>query len=95
MSGWLILAAAFLAGMALGLFYFEGLWLTVRRLSSHPRPSLLMFESLVVRLAVALTGFYLVMDGSWERLAACLAGFFIMRALVSRRVNRGADGTPA
>lgn len=92
---WLILSAAFLAGMALGLFYFEALWLTVRRLSSHPRPSLLMFESLLVRLAVAMAGFYVVMDGRWERLAACLAGFFIMRALVSRRVNRGADGSPA
>ena len=95
MHGWLILSVAFLAGMALGLFYFEALWLTVRRLSAHPRPSLLMFESLVVRLAVALAGFYVVMDGSWERLAACLAGFFVMRAFVSRRVNHGADVTPA
>ncbi|MEN6473066.1 MAG: ATP synthase subunit I [Syntrophaceae bacterium] len=92
MHGWLILSAAFLAGMALGLFYFEALWLTVKRLSSHPRPHLLLFESLSVRLAVVLTGFYFVMAGSWERLAACLAGFFIMRALTSRRVKRAAEG---
>ena len=95
MHGWLILGAAFLAGMALGLFYFETLWLTVRRLSSHPRPHLLMFESLLARLAVVLTGFYLVMDGSWERLTASLVGFLVMRALVSRRIRRGAEGAAA
>lgn len=95
MPGWLILAAAFLAGMALGLFYFEALWLTVRRLSENPRPQLLMFESLIVRLAVALAGFSLVMAGSWERLAACLAGFFVMRAVISRRVRRAMNGAAA
>lgn len=91
---WLILGMAFLVGMTLGGFYFETLWWTVQRLHGHPRPGLLMLKSLALRMAVVLPGFYLVMSGRWERLVACIVGFFLMRALITRRVSRGIPHTP-
>ncbi|MDX9741291.1 MAG: ATP synthase subunit I [Gammaproteobacteria bacterium] len=85
MSGWMALVPAVIAGAGLGLIYFGGLWLTVRRLPGADRPTLLFGGSLVLRLSLTLAGFYLVMDGSWERMLACLGGFIVARqALVSR-----------
>jgi len=87
------LLLAVLAGLALGLFYFGGLWLTVRRIACGKRPALLMLSSFVVRLLVTLCGFYLVMDGSWERLLACLAGFLVMRFVLTRIARTGEAAT--
>lgn len=81
----LLLAGAM--GMALGLFFFGGLFLTIRRLPTTRRPVALTLGSLVARMAVALAGFYLVGAGRWERLLACLAGFVIMRFIVVRWVG--------
>lgn len=80
---WLALAA--LAGVAIGLFYFGGLWLTTQRLVSAQRPALLFMASYLVRLVVALGGFYLVSGGRWERMVACLAGFLLGRAWMLRK----------
>ena len=87
------LCIAVLAGLILGLFYFGGLWLTVRRITCSTRPALLMFGSLVVRLLVTLCGFYLVMDGRWERLLACLSGFLVTRFVLTRIARTGEAAT--
>ena len=93
MTDWLFLGVAFLVGLALGGFYFEVLWRTVQRLPAHPKPELLMLKSLGLRLAVVLPGFYLIMSGRWERLIACIVGFFLMREIISRRVSKGIPRT--
>jgi F1F0 ATPase subunit 2 len=89
------LCIAVLAGLALGLFYFGGLWLTVRRITCSKRPALLMLASFVVRLLVTLCGFYLVMDGRWERLLACLSGFLVTRFVLTRIAGTGEAATRA
>lgn len=76
----LILAGA--AGMAFGLLYFGGLWLTVRWLPRTRFPAMLTLSSLLGRMAVTLAGFYVVMAGRSERLLACVAGFVLMRFVV-------------
>jgi F1F0 ATPase subunit 2 len=78
------LSLAVLAGLVLGLFYFGGLWLTVRRITCSKRPALLMLGSFVFRLLVTLCGFYLVMDERWELLLACLTGFLVTRFVLTR-----------
>ena len=90
------LVLAWAAGMGLGVFYFGGLWLTVRQLPASRRPALLFLGSFAVRTAVALVGFYLVMGGRWERALGCLVGFMMARLmLVSRlRPGQGADIPP-
>jgi F1F0 ATPase subunit 2 len=67
------------AGVVLGIFYFGGLWLTVRKLPGACRPVLLSLSSFFARLAVVLVGFYFVMSGRWERLLVCLVGFLCVR----------------
>lgn len=81
-TGALVLTA--LAGGALGAMYFGGLWWTVRRSLASPRPALWVFSSLLIRMALALAGFYWLGGGRWESMLACLVGFFVARALVIR-----------
>ncbi len=80
-----ILCLAFVAGVVLGAFYFISLWRTVSKLPDTTRPLRLMLGSFVLRMALVLPGFYFVMGGHWERLALALAGFILMRRLLTRR----------
>lgn len=73
-----------LAGVALGLMFFGGLWWTVRRGMASPRPALWFFGSLVVRVALTLGGIYLVAGDQWQRLLAIMLGFWLARAVVLR-----------
>ncbi len=80
-SGYLLeLVVCMVVGTGLGVFYFGGLWLTVKRLPGSSCPGLLALGSYLGRTAVVFGGFYLVMDGHWERLLASVSGFFIVRA---------------
>lgn len=78
------LLGVLLAGVALGLVFFGGLWWTVRRGMASPRPALWFFGSLVLRIALTLGGIYLVAGDQWQRLLAVLLGFWLARALVLR-----------
>lgn len=83
------------AGAGLGAIYFGGLWWTVRRAGSFRRPASSMLVSVLVRMTVALGGFYLVADGSWQRLLLCVAGFVGARAVVSWRLRPAMRGASA
>ncbi len=78
----LLLAAA--AGLLLGAFFFGGLLWTVRVAVSSQRPALWFFASLLLRMSIALAGFYLVSGGDWQRLLLCLLGFAASRLVVTR-----------
>ncbi len=54
------LAISCVAGVALGVFFFGGLWLTVRKGVSSRRPALWFLGSMLVRIGATLAGFYLV-----------------------------------
>ncbi len=84
MSEVVILITAFAAGIGLGTFYFGGLWLTVKRLPKVRRPALLSMCSFFGRLGIILFGFYLIMDGHWERMIVCMIGFLVMRGILVR-----------
>ena len=81
------LVIAFLAGMALGGLYLALLWNSVHRLARSRRPALTLVGGALFRVAGVVALFYLVMDGRWERLLACLAGFVIVRVAVTRRAG--------
>ena len=83
-TSWIIAALA--VGAVLGAFYFGGLWITVRRVAIAGQPALLLFLSFLLRAGVVLLGFYFVMDGRWERLVACMAGFLLARSMLIRRL---------
>ncbi|MDY0166148.1 MAG: ATP synthase subunit I [Thermoguttaceae bacterium] len=71
------------AGVVLGAAFFGGLWWTVRRGLSAKRPAVWFLGSFLVRAAILLAGFWLVAGGHWDRLLACLFGFFIARFLAT------------
>lgn len=75
------------AGAVLGAAYFGLLWLTVRAVPHSKNPVVLVFGSLLARLALAVGVFYVVMNGRWERLIACLAGFLIVRQVMIVRIR--------
>jgi F1F0 ATPase subunit 2 len=79
----LILLLASLAGLVLGAIFFGGLWLTVQRGLSSQRLVLWFLGGLLLRMGIALAGFYFVADGHWERLPACLSGFLVARVAVT------------
>lgn len=79
------LILAVLAGGVLGAIFFGGLWWTVRKGVASPRPAFWFFGSLLVRMAITLAGFYLVVTGGhWDRLLLCLLGFVTARVVVTR-----------
>lgn len=80
-------------GFALGLAYFAALGWTVVRLPRARRPALLLAGSLVLRLGLLMAGLALVLEGSWRRALAWLAGLLLARTLTLRRGLR-ATGRP-
>jgi F1F0 ATPase subunit 2 len=83
----LILIGDLLAGVLPGTFFFGGLWWTIRSNSPSEWSGLLFAASLLLRMAVAVTGFYLVSHGDWRKLVACLAGFLLARIAVTRLIR--------
>jgi F1F0 ATPase subunit 2 len=91
----LLLAAAVAAGATLGAIFFGGLWLTVRKGVASQRPALWFFCSMLLRMSIALVGFFLVSGGRWERLLACLIGFVLARLIViALTKSSGGDQSP-
>jgi F1F0 ATPase subunit 2 len=83
MNETLTLILAWVAGGALGAIFFGGLWWTVRKGVSSQRPALWFFGSRLLRMSIALAGFYFVGRGHWERLVVCLLGFVMARLTVT------------
>ncbi len=84
--GWLL---AVLGGAALGLFYYAGLWFTLRRLPEQAHPALWVFGSFTLRLAVSMAGFYAILgsDRNLTRLGLALLAFIMARVLLTRRLR--------
>ena len=66
----LTLALALVAGVLLGAIFFGGLWWTVRKGVSSEQPALWFFGSLLLRMSIALAGFYFVAARSLGAAAA-------------------------
>jgi len=79
----LTLLLASVAGIALGAFFYGGLWWTIRKSMVSTQPALWVFVSLLVRMGITLAGFYFVAGTHWERLLMCLLGFLAARGGVT------------
>ena len=79
-----ILVLAGVTGALLGVFYYGGLWLTVRAAVSSKHAALQFFASTLLRTGLTLTGFYFVSRAHWERLPPCLLGFFVASVALTR-----------
>ena len=79
----LYMILAFIAGMALGMFFFGGLWFTVKKAVTAKIPAIWFFVSFFLRVSIVLIGFYYISSGSWQRLIVCVLGFIIARFVVT------------
>ena len=77
-----------LAGVGLGAVFFGGLWWTLRKGLTSRQPARWQLGSALLRMGVALAGFYVVGAGSWQRMLACATGFVIARMLIMRWVTQ-------
>ena len=97
MNELLTLTLSLVAGLLLGAVFFGGLWWTVRKGVSSKQPALWFFGSLLLRMSIALAGFYVVSRGHWKRLVVCLLGFVLARLIVTwlTRPSRESQTRPA
>lgn len=84
MNDYFPLILSWVAGFLLGTIFFGGLWWTVKKGLSSPYSAFWFLGSMLLRMSIALVGFYFVGHEHWGRLLACLFGFFIARFLVTR-----------
>jgi len=87
----LAMVLAWVAGLLLGAVFFGGLWWTVRKGVSSPRPAALFFGSLLLRMSIVLVGLYLVGHEHAERLMLCLLGILVARFVVMRLTRPSGD----
>jgi F1F0 ATPase subunit 2 len=92
----LMLTLSLVAGLLLGAVFFCVLWWTVRKAVTAKHPALLFLASTLLRMGIALAGFYFVGGGDWIKLLVCLLGFFLARIIVLRltRSDREANHAP-
>ncbi|MBU4564440.1 MAG: ATP synthase subunit I [Desulfarculus sp.] len=82
----------FVVGLAVGAFFFGGLYWTVRRLATARYPAALSLASMLLRLGVSLAAMYLVMAGDWRRLTAAVVGMIFMRLVLVRLLRPAGRG---
>ena len=80
---------SFATGIALGLFFLQGLWLTLRGIDKARRPGLRLLGSMFLRFAVVLAAFYfLARYAGWQHVLAAVIGFSLLRLFIIRRFSR-------
>lgn len=77
-----------LIGALLGIIFFGGLWLTVKKGLNSKNSALIFTGSFVIRMAITLIGFYLVVQYGWENMLVSLAGFLIARIVIVRLTRK-------
>jgi len=78
-----------LIGLGLGLFYFGGLWLTIKNMNQVRSPIVLTLGSFILRTgAVFLVLIYVARQGDWFNILVLLVGFIIGRIFLSRRIGK-------
>jgi F1F0 ATPase subunit 2 len=73
-----------LGGLAVGIFFYGGLWFTVNWLAGARYRALLLIASFGIRTLVVLSGFLLLFESRWDYALLCLVGFTVGRLAVMK-----------
>jgi F1F0 ATPase subunit 2 len=71
------------AGIALGAFFYTGLWFTVRALPTARHPVLLTLGSFWIRTLIVVATIFSLIEEHWQNALICIAGFLVGRLIVS------------
>lgn len=82
MINWIEMAIAVVGGATLGLFYFGGLWWTVKHSIASKRPASFYLVSFAARMTVVVACVILVLKIGTLHLLFGVAGFFAARLLI-------------
>jgi F1F0 ATPase subunit 2 len=74
-------------GAVLGALYLGRLWLAIRQLPRLNHPMLWLLAGTLARLALVLAAFYLVSQGHWGRITACLVGLLAAWIYLQRKAR--------
>lgn len=80
-------------GVLAGLVFFGGLRWTVSRLAENRSPAVWAMGSFMVRSAIVVALFLLMLDGSFVRGLAGMAGLLLARTVVVAAVRQGRGPT--
>ncbi len=83
------LVLSFLLGLVMGALFFGGLWWTVQKMTTSSNPQLISGVSFLLRAAVVMGGFYLLVDYGMPGLIAALAGFIAARTYIAYKLGPG------
>ena len=87
----LFMVFAFIAGLFLGMLYFLGLWLTVKKAVTASIPAIWFSGSFLLRTGILLAGFYYISHGSPQSLLLCTIGFVAGRYIFRRFIMNGEE----
>lgn len=79
---------AFAIAMITGIFYFAGLWLTVKQVTKISKPYLWLIISFLVRLIIILIVFYFLLRANTFNIFPCLIGFLLIRFISIKIVSQ-------
>ncbi|MDD2316955.1 MAG: ATP synthase subunit I [Desulfobacterales bacterium] len=82
------MAAAALWGLALGVFYFGGLWITVQKMAVSKNPKALMASSWLLRIGVVLPGMWLALKQGAGVFCVAFGIFVTTRFVIQKIVVR-------
>jgi F1F0 ATPase subunit 2 len=78
---------ALAGGAAIGILFFGGLWLTVKKSLASKTPALWLIGSFLLRSAVTIVGFYFLSGNDWKKMVVCLIGFIIARTFMKQKIQ--------
>lgn len=85
---WIFVLLALASGAVLGLLYFGGLWLTLKKIAKHQLSYWLVLASFLLRLALVLLVFYALLINHWAYMAIALVSFLMMRQMLLARLGK-------
>jgi F1F0 ATPase subunit 2 len=86
-QGFLLFVYPAIVGLGLGLLYYGGLWLTLRKLTQLQQPAVWLSLSLLLRMIAVVAVLYLLFADSWQQLLLALLGMLIMRSVLVQRIK--------
>lgn len=82
---------AFLGGIVLGIIFFGGLYWTISLFDKVKYPAALMSISMIIRMAILLIGFYLLMNDNYMNLLLALVGVITVRIFMTFNLKKNSN----